>query len=619
MGAAVILIEQKMPTLQRGFSASSAGHRQGMRDRWAVERTCGPGRGLDGASGYCPLLGLAVLGLLIVPCLGCYYSMRNHPLDPSQVGVFSQERTIDIRTTLGIQDTPPGVPGASDPRPEDLERSTGEYRFSSGDTVLIRIFELLAPGTESPIQGRIDERGEVSLPVLGRVPIEGLTPPELEAELRDILAQREILVDAQVVVEPLVRRKWTFSLFGAIGGPNLYPLPSPDFRILEALNAAGGLVDGATHVYVFRKPPARPSPAGGPPGIPKLQPMEAAEPPPDSLDQEPVDSSEANRIDAGAEDLSDDRDEEAARGVDLGLVFPNPLLNQPAEPDPPVGEVKRIRRAGGPEDPPPTAAGGGEDSPARTAETGVPQPKAAAVQPEDLDPTGPGPGWLFLNQQGWVPDPSLMTREADSQRGPDQAPARRLFPGDAEPVVDWERIAGEPAELRIIELSADALRNGDPGDNIVIRPGDVIRVYAGVPGEYFMMGHVRRPGAYSLTGRQVTLIQAVAAAGGFTPLAWPERCTVYRRIGDRRELKQVNLDHIFAGHEPDVFLKKDDVILVGSHPSAPFLAVIRNAFRVTYGFGFVYDRNFADVDAFVPRQNPETVARFAPTFPGLFQ
>lgn len=584
-----------------------------------MKRTCGPGRRLDGASGYCSLVGLGVLGLVIVPCLGCYYSMRNHPLDPSQVGVFSQERTIDIRTTLGIQDTPPGVPGATDPRPEDLERSTVEYRFSSGDTVLIRIFELLAPGTESPIQARIDERGEVSLPVLGRVPIEGMTPPELEAELRDILAQREILVAAQVVVEPLVRRKWTFSLFGAIGGPNLYPLPSPDFHILEALNAAGGLVDGATHIYVFRKPSARPSVAGGPPGIPKLQPMEAAEPPLDSLDQEPVDSPDADPIDVPAEDLRDDRDEEAARGVDLGLVFPDPLPDQPAEADPPVGEVKRIRSTGGPEDPPPTAASGDEDLPAQTTETGVPPPKAAAVQPEDLDPTGPGPGWLFLNQQGWVPDPSLMTREADSQRASGQAPARRLFPGDAEPVVDWERIAGEPAELRIIELSADALRNGDPRDNIVIHPGDVIRVYAGVPGEYFMMGHVRRPGAYSLTGRQVTLIQAIAAAGGFTPLAWPERCTVYRRIGDRRELKQVNLDHIFAGHEPDVFLKKDDVILVGSHPSAPFLAVIRNAFRVTYGFGFVYDRNFADVDAIGPRVNPETVDRFAPTFPGLFQ
>ena len=615
MGAAVISMKQEMPVLQRGFNTPTMGHHCGTLDRMVTEPTRRSGRRSDGASGHTPLWVLAALIVMIVSSSGCYYSMRNHPLDPSQVGTFSQERTIDIRTTLGIQDTPPGIPGASDPRPEDLERTTREYRFSSGDTVLIRIFELLAPGTESPVQAHIDERGEVSLPVLGRIAIEGLTPPELESELRDILAQREILVDAHVVIEPLVRRKWTFSLFGAIAGPNLYPLPTPDFHILEALNAAGGLVDGATHVYIFRKPLDRPSVVGAPPRIPNLQSTEAMGSPLDVLDHEPVDAPAIDPFHAPAEDAGDDRDEDEARSVDLGLDFPDPLPNPSMGDESPVGETDRIGDPDGPEDPPPVSSGGGDDSAAGSTETDASQPEPGDVQPEDLDPTGPGPGWLFLNQQGWVPDPSVLAEEVDSER----TPARRLFPGDAEPVVDWERIASEPAEQRIIVLSADALRNGDPRENIVIRPGDVIRVFAGVPGEYFMMGHVRRPGAYSLTGRQVTLIQAIAAAGGFTPLAWPERCTVYRRIGDRRELKQVNLDHIFAGREPDVFLRKDDVILVGSHPSTPFLAVIRNAFRVTYGFGFVYDRNFADVDAFSPKVNPDTVARFTPTFPGLFQ
>ena len=33
---------------------------------------------------------------------------------------------------------------------------------------------------------------------------------------------------------------------------------------------------------------------------------------------------------------------------------------------------------------------------------------------------------------------------------------------------------------------------------------------------------------------------------------------------------------------------------VGTNALAPFLAAIRNGFRVTYGFGFLYDKNFAD-------------------------
>ena len=322
MKATVNSIEQKMPTLQLDCSTLTASHDPGARGRLATESTGGPGGRLDTTSRYGSRLGLLALTLLISPTSGCLYALLNHPIDPSAVGTFSNERTIDIRATLGIQDTPPGVPGATDPRPEDLERSMREYRFSSGDTALIRIFELLAPGTESPAQVQIDERGEISLPLIGRIAIEGLTPSELEAELRDVLAQREILIDAQVVVEPLVRRKWTFSLFGAIGGPNLYPLPSPEFRILEALNAAGGLIDGATHVYVFRTPPSRPRAAGPPPRTPELQPMTAAEPTPSSLDQAPIDSPDADPIDAPAEDLSDDPAEDVTPGdVDLGLLL----------------------------------------------------------------------------------------------------------------------------------------------------------------------------------------------------------------------------------------------------------------------------------------------------------
>jgi hypothetical protein len=59
---------------------------------------------------------------------------------------------------------------------------------------------------------------------------------------------------------------------------------------------------------------------------------------------------------------------------------------------------------------------------------------------------------------------------------------------------------------------------------------------------------------------------------------------------------QVNVERIFAGQDPDFYIKKNDLIVFGTHPISLFLAVVRNAFRMTYGFGFVYDRNFADVD-----------------------
>jgi protein involved in polysaccharide export with SLBB domain len=176
-------------------------------------------------------------------------------------------------------------------------------------------------------------------------------------------------------------------------------------------------------------------------------------------------------------------------------------------------------------------------------------------------------------------------------------------------------VAGERKQ-RIIKISADALRNGDPRQNIIVRPGDVIRLASGEFGEYYMTGQVTRPGAYSLTGRQLTLKAAIAAAGDFAPLAWPSNCTIFRRYGDREEMRQVNLDAIFAGREQDLFVKKDDLILIGTTPVAPFLAVLRNSFRASYGFGFVYDRNFADIDSYNPKINPDNLpGRFPNLFP----
>jgi protein involved in polysaccharide export with SLBB domain len=136
-----------------------------------------------------------------------------------------------------------------------------------------------------------------------------------------------------------------------------------------------------------------------------------------------------------------------------------------------------------------------------------------------------------------------------------------------------------------------------------------------------MMGHVVRPGVYALAGFNVTVKQAIASAGGMDALGWPDRCEVVRRIGpDRETIIPINLDRIFSGQDPDFFVKPHDIINVGTHAIAPFLATIRTAFRLTYGFGFVWDRNFGDIESQGGSPNPR-IARAAAnvaTLPGLF-
>ena len=150
-------------------------------------------------------------------------------------------------------------------------------------------------------------------------------------------------------------------------------------------------------------------------------------------------------------------------------------------------------------------------------------------------------------------------------------------------------------KTRIIRIPYEALRNGDLRYNVVVKPYDLIIVPTPVVGEYYMGGHVQRVGVYSLTARKITLKQALVSAGMFDQIAVPAQTDVIRRIGEDREIfVKVDLDKVFAGEQPDIFLRPNDVVTVGTSWWAPFVAAVRGGFRMTYGFGFLYDRNFGD-------------------------
>jgi polysaccharide biosynthesis/export protein len=135
----------------------------------------------------------------------------------------------------------------------------------------------------------------------------------------------------------------------------------------------------------------------------------------------------------------------------------------------------------------------------------------------------------------------------------------------------------------------------------VVRPGDVIRVPSPPSGYVYVMGQVARPGPYQLPpAGGMTITRAIAAAGGYGNLAVPERID-FTRLLDRDREATVLLDGKAIGQrrQPDIWLKPNDVINVGTTWWALPLAVVRNGFRVSYGFGFILDRNISN-DLFGP-------------------
>jgi len=76
----------------------------------------------------------------------------------------------------------------------------------------------------------------------------------------------------------------------------------------------------------------------------------------------------------------------------------------------------------------------------------------------------------------------------------------------------------------------------------------------------FVIGYVTKPGPYPLRG-EMSVLQALSLAGGFTPFASPKKIKVLRNNGGKREIHKVNYyDMIDEGG--NYFLKPGDTIVV---------------------------------------------------------
>ena len=172
-----------------------------------------------------------------------------------------------------------------------------------------------------------------------------------------------------------------------------------------------------------------------------------------------------------------------------------------------------------------------------------------------------------------------------------------------------ERAAATGEELvtqRVIRIPLKQLLAGKQTFNIVVRPGDIVRVPAPPSGLVYVTGQVQRPGTYQIPADgTLTLLRALDAAGGLGNLAIPERIDVTRMVGrDRQATIRLDGRAISEQTQPDVYLKPNDRVNVGTNFWALPLAVIRGGFRASYGYGFIVDRNFGnDVFGIPPGSN----------------
>lgn len=484
--------------------------------------------------------------LLCVSAIGALTGCESDSfMDPSVIGRWEQTPTVVpiLDRLSAIEDETGDLVDTTPITPADLIPEPDQYRLSAGDSIEVRIRDFFTMGVEEPFTRVVDPRGNVELPRLPAVRAHGRTSAELQVAIEEAIRGQRINDRPTVAVTIQGQRKQTFSVLGAARTPGSYFIPSPDYRLLEGITAAGGVLDETQpYVFVIRQMPLTDEAAGVVPppeaptsrtGLPKPMPLPTGEAP--------------------------------KRGEDL-IELIDELSKQPKPEQKPAPTMRRA-------DPALTtrrAATSAEPEQPRASGPAIDLPDSQADVPHGASPKS---GWVYLDGQ-W----QKVTTGGEIIGGEGAEAA----------------MAARPVTQRVIKVPLQHLLAGKAGANIVLRPGDVVRVPPGKTGLVYFGGQVNRPGVINLPAEgKLTLLRAIDSVGGLGGLAIPERTDLTRIVGEGRQATiRINLRAIAEQTQPDIYMKPDDRINVGTNFFAVPLAVFRGGFRASYGFGFILDRNF---------------------------
>lgn len=487
---------------------------------------------------------MAGLASLLVPLGGCI--VNDSFMNPSITGRWEHTPTrVPILEHLAAIEAPADEwVEISEITNEDLIPQSTVYRVSAGDVLTLSIWDLIATNQVEILIRQIDPNGYLEVPQLGRIFISGLT----EKEVSERIAETMITLVADPLVSVVVeqRSEQTFFLMGNVSNPGPYLVPSSDFRILQGLVSAGGIPQFVENIYVIRQVPLDDS-------LSTIQQESLPSVPSVDLFDEP-----------DGEDLLDVIDDLSSPGMisgsGNGLIAPS----APGGHDPLIDLIEPIQHNGQSAD---SAGFEGQN---------ITQSSSAMLTPR----------WRFVDGR-WVREsiPVAARRMIPAADG-------RMTPTDSR---------GQLFTQRKIRIPVKPLLAGDARYNIVIRPGDIVSVPPSPIGNVYIDGQVNGPGVYNLpVAGRLTLTRAITSAGGLNGLAIPERVDLTRIVGVNEQATiMLNLRAIQEGTQPDVYIKPDDRINVGTNFWATPLAVLRGGFRTSYGFGFLLDRNFGN-DVFGP-------------------
>lgn len=139
--------------------------------------------------------------------------------------------------------------------PQTPPNATANGRLGVGDMVEVSVYEV----PELATKARIGDNGDLYLPLIGYVPIAGLSVEEAQALIEKRLADGGFVKNPHVELLRDQQGAQGVSVLGQIAKPGVYPVLGP-MRLFDLISAAGGLTDraGRSATITHRNQPDKP-------------------------------------------------------------------------------------------------------------------------------------------------------------------------------------------------------------------------------------------------------------------------------------------------------------------------------------------------------------------------
>lgn len=145
----------------------------------------------------------------------------------------------------------------------------GPYRAVAGDALeltmpavvrFITAKEFGGNNTVMPYISRVNESGNITLPIVGDIEAAGRTLPRIESDIIEAYYPKHVVTRPSVFARVLDYRTAKVSIAGAVRTPGIYSLRSDQMSLVALLMEAGGIIDeGAALIRIIHSDQAMPN------------------------------------------------------------------------------------------------------------------------------------------------------------------------------------------------------------------------------------------------------------------------------------------------------------------------------------------------------------------------